>query len=90
MPDFEKVSAAYGIPYLSAKTEEELEQIEIPSGFSIIDLHLPVNSLITPKTEMDRFIHDQFPYIEDELIEKLPFKYPAHPSELSGISNPTV
>lgn len=90
LPDFEKVSAAYGIPYLSAKTEEELEQIEIPSGFSIVDLHLPVNSLITPKTEVDRFIHDQFPYIEDELIEKLPFKYPAHPSELSGISNPTV
>ena len=63
---------------------------QIPTGFSIVDLHLPRNSLITPKTEMDRFIHDQFPYVEDKSIDKLPFEYPLRPSELSGISNPTV
>ena len=89
-PSFEKISNAYGIPYRAINSEEELLKYEIPTGFSIVDLHLPPNSLITPKTEMDRFIHDQFPYIDDESIALLPFSYPAHPSELSGISNPTV
>lgn len=90
LPDFEAVSKAYKIPYISVNSEEELVNLELPKGFAIIDLKLPENSLITPKTEMDRFIHDQFPYIKDESIEKLPYNYPNHPSELSGISNPTV
>jgi acetolactate synthase-1/2/3 large subunit len=90
IPSFEKISNAYGIPYKAINSEEELLKYEIPTGFSIVDLHLPTNSLITPKTEMDRFIHDQFPYIKDQSIEKLPFEYPLRPSELSGISNPTV
>lgn len=90
LPDFEAVSKAYKIPYIAVNSEQELSNLEIPSGFAIIDLKLPENSLITPKTEMDRFIHDQFPYIEDGSIAKLPHNYPAHPSELSGVSNPTV
>jgi acetolactate synthase-1/2/3 large subunit len=90
IPSFEKISNAYGIPYKAINTEEELLKYEIPTGFSIVDLHLPPNSLITPKTEMDRFIHDQFPYIDDKSISLLPFSYPVHPSALSGISNPTV
>ena len=90
VPSFEKISKAYGIPYKSINSEDELVNFQIPTGFSIVDLHLPPNSLITPKTEMDRFIHDQFPYVEDKSIDKLPFEYPLRPSELSGISNPTV
>lgn len=90
LPDFEAVSAAYKIPYISIKSEEQLKHLEIPEGFAIVDLHLPAESLITPKTEMNRFIHDQFPYIEDSSISELPFNYPNHPSDLSGISNPTV
>lgn len=90
LPDFEAVSRAYKIPYTAIKNEKELNNLEIPEGYCIIDLHLPANSLITPKTEMDRFIHDQFPYISDNSISTLPYAYPAHPSELSGISNPTV
>lgn len=90
LPDFGAIADAYKVPYLEITSEEELRALEIPKGFSIIDLKLPAHSLITPKTEMDRFIHDQFPYIEDESISELPFDYPKHPSQLSGISNPTV
>lgn len=89
-PDFGAIANAYKVPYLEITSDEEFRNLEIPKGFAIIDLKLPANSLITPKTEMDRFIHDQFPYIKDESISELPFSYPEHPSQLSGISNPTV
>jgi acetolactate synthase-1/2/3 large subunit len=90
VPNFEKVAAAYEIPYRAVNTLESLRNLEAVEGYNIVDLQLPPNSLITPKTEMNRFIHDQFPYIVDESIIKLPFEYPLKPSELSGISNPTV
>jgi len=90
LPDFGAVSKAYNIPYFAIDSEEELQNLVISDGYSIIDLHLPAHSLITPKTEMDRFIHDQYPYIEDGSISRLPHQYPLHPSELSGVSNPTV
>jgi acetolactate synthase-1/2/3 large subunit len=90
LPDFKRVSEAYKIPYTSIDSEESLKSLRISQGYSIVDIQLPANSLITPKTEMDRFIHDQFPYIEDGSIDELMFSYPKHPSELSGFSNPTV
>ena len=90
MPDFESVIKAYKIPYFSFKTEKDFKSFSIPSGFSVIDLHFPTNSLITPKTEMNRFIHDQFPYIQDGSIANLKFDYPERPGDLSGPSNPTV
>lgn len=90
LPDFKDVSSAYKIPYTKVDSESSLEALEIAPGYSIVDIQLPVNSLITPKTEMDRFIHDQYPYIQDGSIEKLIFDYPERPSALSGQSNPTV
>jgi hypothetical protein len=39
---------------------------------------------------MNRFIHDQFPYIQDDSIANLKFDYPDRPADLSGKSNPTV
>ncbi len=90
LPNFKDVSEAYKIPYTAIDSEESLKSLSIPKGYSIVDIHLPANSLITPKTEMNRFIHDQFPYIEDGSIDDLMFRYPKHPSELSGLSNPTV
>ena len=59
-------------------------------GPMIIDMKFAPNSLITPKTEMDRFIHDQFPYINDGSIAKLPYKYPDRPSKLGGTTVSTV
>jgi len=90
LPDFKEISKAYKIPYTLVDSEESLQSLKIVEGYSIVDLHLPATSLITPKTEMDRFIHDQFPYIEDDSIANLEFKYPKNPSALSGLSNPTV
>ena len=84
-PDFGAVSKAYKIPYVAIKNDDELAELEIPPSFAIIDLQLPPHSLITPKTEMDRFIHDQFPYISDSSIEALPNPYPARPSLLGKI-----
>lgn len=82
IPNFEAIAKAYEIPYIKVTSEIELIQLKIPDHFSIIDLHLPPNALITPKTEMDRFIHDQFPYIKDSSISKLPYRYPDRPSQL--------
>ena len=90
VPNFESLSKAYQIPYLVVDSEKDLRQIQIPPNYSIIDLQFPPNSLITPKTEMDRFIHDQYPYIVDDSIAALPHNYPQHPSALLDLSNPTV
>jgi acetolactate synthase-1/2/3 large subunit len=89
-PDFKKIADAYGIPYQRITKESELDTFKFSSGFEIIDLQLPPNSLITPKTEMDRFIHDQFPYPSDNSISSLPYNYPKNPSNLGGISDSTV
>lgn len=90
VPNFKEIAGAYGIPYFSVFSERDLKRLEIQKGMSIIDLSLPKGSLITPKTEMDRFIHDQYPYIKDKSIHSLPYTYPERPSDLSGQSNPTV
>lgn len=90
VPNFEAISKAYEIPYLAVRSEEELRKIHIPLNYAIIDMQFPPNSLITPKTEMDRFIHDQYPYISDDSIAALPHNYPQRPSALLDLSNPTV
>jgi acetolactate synthase-1/2/3 large subunit len=80
VPSFELICNAYGIPYTRIKSIEELEQVVIAPGFSLIDLQFPEGALITPKTEMNRFIHDQFPYIQDNSISELPYAYPKRPN----------
>lgn len=86
-PDFKKISNAYDIPYIQIKNEQELVSLKIPNGYCIIDLHLAPDSLITPKVESNRFIHDQFPYISDKSIEQLPYDYPKYPSLLKTIND---
>ena len=90
VPNFEAISKAYEIPYLAVRSEKELKEIKIPLNYAIVDMQFPPNSLITPKTEMDRFIHDQYPYISDNSITMLPHNYPQRPSALLDLSNPTV
>jgi acetolactate synthase-1/2/3 large subunit len=89
-PDFKKIADAYGISYLKITNENELDNLKFEGKAEIIDLHFSPNSLITPKTEMDRFIHDQFPYPKDNSIRLLPYDYPSNPSKLGGISASTV
>lgn len=82
-PDFAKIADAYGIAYYKITTIEEVKKLSIKQdGAVIYDLIHPQNALITPKTETDHFIHDQFPYINDGSNEKLPYKYPNKPSTL--------
>lgn len=90
IPNFKKIAEAYGIQYRTIRSLDEASELVLESGAMMIDLDLAENSLITPKTEMNRFIHDQFPYVDDGSIEELPFKYPERPSELGGISGATV
>ena len=84
LPDFQKIVEGYGIAYLKVQTLKEIEEVNFIEGPMVIDMYLPANSLITPKTEMNRFIHDQFPYIDDGSSSKLPFHYPARPSDLKA------
>lgn len=90
VPSFEKIASAYGVEYRAIETQEDLNDLKLPEGAVIIDIHLPPGALITPKTEMNRFIHDQYPYIEDDSIAILPYAYPNRPSDLANESNPTV
>ena len=62
---------------------EDLNRIAFLKEKVIIDVQLPPGALITPKTEMNRFIHDQFPYESNTVIEELPFKYPKNPSDIN-------
>jgi len=89
-PDFKKVADAYGLSYQKISNELELDNLKFSGKAEIIDLQLSPNSLITPKTEMNRFIHDQFPYPKDNSIHLLPYDYPSHPSKLGGVSASTV
>ena len=83
VPSFEKLAFAYDIDYHQCSSEDEIKGLEIDSKKTqMFDLILPQDALITPKVEMDRFIHDQFPYQGNPGIEYLPFEYPKHPSQL--------
>jgi acetolactate synthase I/II/III large subunit len=90
LPDFGAISKAYGINYVVVENLQQIDQLQFDNGPMIIDMHLPHDALISPKTEMDRFIHDQFPYLDDQLSHRLQYKYPERPSKLNQISNPTV
>ena len=89
-PDFKKVADVYGISYQKITNESDLDNLKFDSNAAIIDLQLSPNALITPKTEMDRFIHDQFPYPIDDSVHSLPYDYPSNPSKLGGVSASTV
>lgn len=86
VPNFEKIAQAYGIDYIKIEDLISLQDLTLQRKLQIIDFQHSSNSLITPKTEMNRFIHDQYPYIFDGSIEKLPFEYPKSPNELHGQS----
>lgn len=80
-PNFGLISNAYGIGYRKCTQLSELNEIDFSEGSSlIIDVKIPQNALITPKLEMNRFLHDQYPYDGNTL--KIP-GYPDSPSELN-------
>ena len=82
LPDFGKIAAAYGIDYKRVTRKSDLTKSIMDTGPVVIDVILPPNALITPKVEMDRFIHDQFPYGSLHERPELAFMYPDRPSGL--------
>jgi len=84
-PNFRKIAEAFNFQYIAVKTLEDIENLNLTNTKVIIDMHLIPGALITPKTEMDRFIHDQFPYTNSEVIKLLPYGYPEKPSQLNSL-----
>ena len=82
-PDFAMIAKAYGIDYTCMASLEELEDWEFKEGPTLIDICLPDDSNIVPKAEMDRFLHDQFPYGESTRPQPIGFEYPERPSQLT-------
>ena len=66
-PDFGKIAEAYGIGYM-----EVTDPAQITAEFFkrkdavLVDVRLHPGTLIEPKLEMGRPIHDQFPYVDRE------------------------
>jgi len=88
LPDFGALAAAYGIDYVQCSTLDDIKGLDIDFDRPrIVDLVLPHDALITPKVEMNRFLHDQFPYSGNDAISLLPFPYPLRPSELGSLSH---
>jgi len=66
-PNFAKVAEAYGIPYRSIHTITDINAEDFDfKGPMIIEVHLHPNTLIEPKLEMRKAIHEQFPYLSSE------------------------
>jgi acetolactate synthase-1/2/3 large subunit len=84
VPDFRRIAGAYGIRYLSVDSLDDIKEPLISSGPVILDVMLPEDALITPKVEMNRFLHDQFPYTQSpDLADLLQLNYPNRVSQLS-------
>ncbi len=83
VPDFSRISEAYGIQYLRVTSLDDIKNASVGRGPIILDVTLPEGALITPKVEMDRFLHDQFPYAHAPRLARLmQHSYPARPSDL--------
>lgn len=83
VPSFRDISKSYGIDYIECNSVSDIEKLSLDFTKPIVvDLHIPEDALITPKVEMDRFIHDQFPYGVNKSTELLPWPYPSRVSEL--------
>lgn len=71
-PDFSKIAYAYQIPYFSIHNMDELKKLEqLPNGAAIIEVKLPVNTVLCPNFGATGVIQDQRPYIDRELYDKL-------------------
>lgn len=92
LPSFERVASAYQLAYFPVEVLSDLDAIDFSSPNScVIDVSIPPGALITPKLEVDHFLHDQFPYAPTIEGPGLPYRYPGRPSDLhSGAPSPNV
>ena len=83
LPNFERVASAYQLDYFPVAELSDLDAIDFSSANScVIDVSIPPGALITPKLEVDHFLHDQFPYDPTSVVFDLPHSYPGRPSDL--------
>jgi acetolactate synthase-1/2/3 large subunit len=72
VPNYAKIAAAYGFDYVRVEKESDITpELMARKGTVIIDVMLHPNTLIEPKLEMGRPIHDQFPYVARDTFKKV-------------------
>ncbi|QED23883.1 thiamine pyrophosphate-binding protein [Candidatus Deianiraea vastatrix] len=70
-PDFKKIVEAYDIKYFNINSLEDVtKEIFDYQGPAVINVNLHQNTLIEPKLELGKPIHDQYPYISGDEFEK--------------------
>lgn len=71
-PDFEKLAYAYDLPYSKVTSEEEAEQFRFQSDKAeIVEISLPMETVLVPNFGRNGLIQDQRPYIDRELFNEL-------------------
>lgn len=72
VPDFKKIAGAYGLQYGVVSSLEEINKLKIDRNRpSIIELSIPVDTLLNPNFGRNGLIQDQRPYIDRALFEDL-------------------
>lgn len=71
-PDFSKLAEAYGLQYSFIASESDISRLAIDmESPSIIEIELPVHTLLIPNFGRNGLIQDQKPYLDRDLFEKL-------------------
>jgi acetolactate synthase I/II/III large subunit len=71
VPDFAAISRAYGLGYQKIeRVTDILPDIFRQNSATVVEVALDPGTLIEPKLEMGRPIHDQFPYVSDEVFAR--------------------
>lgn len=69
-PDFSKIANAYGIPSFNIINIENMTgEMFLEKGPLLLNVILPSDSMITPKLEVNKYLHDQFPYLSLEALK---------------------
>jgi acetolactate synthase-1/2/3 large subunit len=69
-PNFAKIADAYGMEYSLVNNLDEITADLFAPGARFIEITLDQGTLIEPKLEFGRPIHDQFPYLTDDEFAK--------------------
>jgi len=69
-PDFAALAHAYGMDYVKVEKLDDITEDLMRPGARFIEIVLDPGTLIEPKLEMGRPIHDQFPYLTDDEFQR--------------------
>ena len=72
LPDFEKIAAAYGIPYKKVHGEKKLTKSPFQhAGAEFLEVVFSGNTYVFPKLQYGKPNHDQEPFMDRELYDLL-------------------